>query len=73
MWNERLLDAHNFGTNLCPFTTKSWDVFLRQFIPHFLSIYRSFQKAHFEICCGHWQNFSSLEEVGMEDDISDIP
>ena len=38
MLNERVLDSQNFGLHLRSFSTVSWNAWLRQFIPHFISI-----------------------------------
>ena len=42
MWNERLLDAHNFGINLCHLPLRVWmrvleNFFLISYIPFLLT------------------------------------
>ena len=46
MLNEMVLDSWNVRLHLCPFSTGNWGAWLRQFIPHFLSLYRKFLCKH---------------------------
>ena len=42
MLSEMLLESWNVGRRLRPFSTGSWAAWLRQFLPHFLALYRKF-------------------------------
>ena len=52
MLNEMLLDSWNVGLHLRPFSTGIWAAWLRQFLPHFLSLYRKvFHLCIFQVDC----------------------
>ena len=42
MLTEMVLDSLNVGLRLRPFSTGSWAAWLRQIIPHFISLYIKF-------------------------------